>query len=141
MTFLRKSMLLVLMLLSLVMAVHLFISTFYMGKWRNSSEEMVSKWERRLQVLREALPMGVTQVGYVDDAALSGDTSKLDVNEFQLMQYSVAPVAIDSGLNHEWIIGNFNEDDGLEAWLDANLGIYELQRFGFGLYIIHDLED
>lgn len=85
--------------------------------------------------------MDVTQVGYVDDAALSGDASKLDVNEFQLMQYSVAPVAIDSGLNHEWIIGNFNEDDGLEVWLDANLGIYELQEFGFGLYIIHDLEN
>lgn len=141
MTFLRKSMPLALMLLSLVMAAHLFVSTFYLGKWRNSSEEMVSKWEGRLQVLREALPMDVTQVGYVDDAALSGDASKLDVNEFQLMQYSVAPVAIDSGLNHEWIIGNFNEDDGLEVWLDANLGIYELQEFGFGLYIIHDLEN
>jgi len=123
------------------MAVYQFTSTLSAGEWKKPSEEMVSKWEDRLQALREALPNGVSQVGYVDDAALSGDPASFDASEFQLMQYSVAPVAIDSRLNHEWIIGNFNEDEGLDAWLAVHLGAYELQKFGFGLYLIHDVEN
>lgn len=102
---------------------------------------MVSKWEERIQPLREALPDGVAQVGYVDDAALRGDSSLLDVNEFQLMQYSVAPAAMDLGMNHEWIIGNFNDDENLEAWLTEQIGAYELQGFGFGVYLIHDVKN
>lgn len=102
---------------------------------------MVTKWEDRLQALREALPDGVTKVGYVDDASLSGDMSQLDANEFQLMQYSVAPVSIQMGYGQEWIIGNFNNDDNLNAWLIGHLGAHEIQEFGFGLYLIHDIGD
>lgn len=141
MNFIRKATPFLFALLSLALAMYQLAMVFSSSEWRKPSEEMVSKWEDRLQVLREALPSGVSQVGYVDDAALSGDASRLDVNEFQLMQYSVAPVAIDSGLNHEWIIGNFNDDEELEAWLADHLGAYELQKFGFGLYLIHDVEN
>jgi hypothetical protein len=132
---------LTLALVSLVFAAYQFALTFSSGEWRNSSDEMVSKWEDRLQALREALPPGVSQVGYVDDAALLGDASSLDVNEFQLMQYSVAPVALQLGVKQEWIIGNFNEDEGLETWLNEKIGQHETQGFGFGLYLIHDLEN
>ncbi|MBI2334172.1 MAG: hypothetical protein HYU84_18775 [Chloroflexi bacterium] len=141
MTILRKSAPLALAVLSLVLAGYQFTLTFSSGEWRNSSDEMVSKWEDRVQALHEALPAGVSQVGYVDDAALSGDASQLDVNEFQLMQYSVAPVAIQAGMGHEWIVGNFRDDENLEAWLAEELGIFELQEFGFGLYLIHDMEN
>jgi hypothetical protein len=141
MTLLRKSIPFVLAALSLGMAIYQFAVTLSTGEWRNSSEEMVSKWEERIQSLREALPDGVTQVGYVDDAALRGEASLFDANEFQLMQYSVAPAAMDSGMNHEWIIGNFNDDANLEAWLTEQIGSYELQGFGFGLYLIHDAEN
>lgn len=141
MTILRKSAPLALAVLSLVLAGYQFTLTFSSGEWRNSSDEMVSKWEDRVQALREALPAGVSQVGYVDDAALSGDASQLDVNEFQLMQYSVAPVAIQAGMGHEWIVGNFRDDENLEAWLAEELGTYDLQEFGFGLYLIHDVEN
>ena len=123
------------------MVIYQFVATLSAGEWRNSSDEMVTKWEDHVQALREALPSGVSQVGYVDDAALNGDMSLLDVDEFQLMQYSVAPVAIDSGLGPEWIIGNFNDDENLEAWLTEQIGVYELQGFGFGLYLIHDVEN
>jgi hypothetical protein len=141
MSIIRKYTLLVLAVLFIAFAGYQFALTFSSNEWRNPSEEMVSKWEDRLQALHEALPAGVSQVGYVDDAALGGDPSQLDVNEFQLMQYSVAPVAIDSGLGHEWIIGNFNDDENLEPWLAGQLGAYELQGFGFGLYLIHDVEN
>lgn len=141
MTFLRKSIPFVLAAISLAMAIHQFAMNFSAGEWRNTSEEMVSKWEERIQVLREALPADVTQVGYIDDAAIIEDPALFDANEFQLMQYSVAPVAIDSEMKHEWIIGNFNDDKNLEAWLTEQLGVYELQGFGFGLYLIHDVEN
>jgi len=141
MKIIRKYMSLILAVLSLAFASYHFALTFSSGEWRNSSDELVSKWEDRLQVLREALPSGVSQVGYVDGAALSDDPSQLDVNEFQLMQYSVAPVAIQSGTGHEWIIGNFRDDENLGVWLTETLGMYELEGFGFGLYLIHDVEN
>jgi hypothetical protein len=138
---LRKSIPFVLIALSLGMAVYQFAATFIAGEWKNSSEEMVSKWEDRIQPLYETIPAGVTQVGYVDDSALKNDPALFDANEFQLMQYSVAPAAMDSGMNHEWIIGNFNDDENLEAWLTEQIGAHELQGFGFGLYLIHDVEN
>ena len=141
MTSLRKSIPFVLIALSLGMAIYQFATTFIAGEWRNSSEEMVSKWEERIQSLHEALPVGVTQVGYIDDSALKNDPTLFDANEFQLMQYSVAPAAMDSGMNHEWIIGNFNDDANLETWLTDQIGAYELQGFGFGVYLIHDVEN
>lgn len=141
MIIIRKYTPLALAILFLAFAGYQLAWTFSSSEWRNSSDEMVSKWEERLHALREALPSGVSQVGYVDDSFLVGDLSQLDVNEFQLMQYSVAPVAIQAGVDYEWIIGNFNDDENLEAWLSEQLGVYELQGFGFGLYLIHDVEN
>ena len=141
MTNIRKWIPLILVVLFLAFASYQFALTFSSHQWRNPSDEMVSKWEDRLQALREALPAGVSQVGYVDDAALSGDPSQLDGNEFQLMQYSVAPVALQNGLEQEWIIGNFRSDENLDGWLTEQLGAYELQGFGFGLYLIYDVEN
>jgi hypothetical protein len=137
----RKSTPFLLAILSLSLAVYQLFSVYTSSEFQNRGNEMVSKWEERIQVLREALPKDVTQVGYIDDAALTGDSSLLDVNEFQLMQYSVAPVAINSGINHKWVIGNFNNDENLEPWLDTQLGEYELEGFGFGLYLIHNVEN
>ena len=141
MTLLRKLIPFVLVAMSLAMAIYQFAVSFSAGEWRNSSDEMVSKWEERIQSLCEALPVDVTQVGYIDDAAISDDPALFDANEFQLMQYSVAPVAIDSEKRHEWTIGNFNDDANLETWLTEQIGAYELQGFGFGLYLIHDVEN
>ena len=141
MTSLRKSIPFVLIALSLGMAIYQFATTFIAGEWRNSSEEMVSKWEERIQSLHEALPADVIQVGYIDDSVLNNDPALFDANEFQLMQYSVAPAAMDSGMNHEWIIGNFNDDANLKTWLTDQIGAYELQGFGFGVYLIHDVEN
>lgn len=102
---------------------------------------MVSKWEDHVQALREALPVDVSQVEYMDDSTVSGDSALFDINEFQLMQYSMAPAALQMGVEQEWIIANFNNDEDLVPWLNENLGKYDVQGFGFGLYLIHDLEN
>lgn len=141
MDFIRKSTPFLLATLSLALAIWQFVTAYSSAEWRNPPGEMTTQWENRVQPLREALPKGATQVGYMDDSALNGDPSLLDVNEFQLMQYSAAPVAIDLGTNHEWIVGNFNDDENLETRLGEKLGKHETQGFGFGLYLIHDLDD
>jgi hypothetical protein len=137
----RQTMPLTFAVLFLVLAIRQLTTTLSSGAWRNPSAEMATKWEERLQVLREAVPSDVHIAGYVDDSFLSGDPSKLDVNEFQLMQYSIAPVAIQYGTGYEWIIGNFSDDEVLEARLTEELGPYEIQGFGFGLYLIRDVEN
>lgn len=138
MTFIRKSTPLLLAVLSLVLAINQFVTIFSSDGRRNGSNEMVTKWEDHVRALREAIPPGVKQVGYVDVFTPEGD-AVYDPNEFQLMQYSLAPVVLQIGTDHEWIVGNFAEDSNLEARLDEELGNYEIQGFGFGLYLIHDL--
>ena len=128
-------------ILSLALAGYQFASAFSSGAWKNPSDEMVSKWDDRVQSLREALPPGLKRAGYVDDAALNGEASSFDANEFQLMQYSLAPVALQMGVEYEWIVGNFRDEENLQPWLDEQFGKYEVQGFGFGLYLIHDVED
>ncbi|MCQ3937419.1 MAG: hypothetical protein DPW18_10290 [Chloroflexi bacterium] len=124
-----------------VFAARHFALTYSSGEWKNPSDEMVTKWEDHVRALREALPRDVNQAGYVDDSIVSGNPKSLDGNEFQLMQYSVAPVALEIGIGQEWIIGNFADDVDFRSWLDEQIGAHEVQGFGFGLYLIHDLED
>jgi len=138
---LRRSTSLALAVLFLAFSAYQLAQTFSLGEWRNVPDEMVTKWEDHVQALREALPTGLTKVGYVDDSHITGDSASFDGNEFQLMQYSIAPIALDQGLDHSWIVGNFKDATGLEAWLTSEIGAYEIQSFGFGLYLIHDLEN
>lgn len=141
MLIIRKFTPLVLAVLSLSLAAYQFASTYFSGEWRNPSEEMVSKWEDRIQPVREAFPSDLRQVGYMDNSIISGDSVFFDVHEFQLMQYSIAPISLQIGIEYEWIVGNFNDDEAIETWLGEHLGAYDIQGFGFGLYLIHDLEN
>jgi len=141
MIIIRKITPIVLAVLSLATAVNQLTSTYFSGEWKNQTEEMVSKWDDRIQPLQEALPSGLEQVGYMDNSIISGDSASFDVHEFQLMQYSLAPIPLQMGIDQEWIVGNFNDDGSIEPWLDEHFGTYDIQGFGFGLYLIHDLEN
>lgn len=126
-------------ILSIVFAAYQFVQAFRLGEWKNPSAEMVTKWENQVQALREALPSDVYRAGYVDQSMLGEISIPFDANEFQLMQYSVAPVALKLGVGETWIIGNFDNDVDFRPWLNAKLGKYEVQSFGFGLHLIHKL--
>ena len=141
MKLIRKSTPFFLAVLSLALAIYQFAKTYSSGEWRDSSNEMVTKWEDHVRALREALPSGVGQIGYADDSTVSGDPALFDANEFYLMQYSLAPAVLKIGIEQEWIVGNFNDDANLEAWLAETFGTRKTQNFGFGLYLIHDLDD
>lgn len=108
------------------------------------SADMVSGWEQHMKLIRELIPPDVYVAGYVEKANLPGPRTRYDDAEFFMTQYGVAPIALVKGIRQEWIIGNFGSTVSLESikpWLDQNLGRYEVQELGFGIYLIHDLEN
>lgn len=135
----RKSVPPAFVLLFIFFAVSQLATVLITGEWKNPSGEMVAKWEDHVRALRGALPSGVDRVGYIDDSMISADAASFDGSEFQLMQYSLAPVALQIGSGREWIVGNFRDGGGLEAWLAGQIGTYEIREFGFGLYLIHNV--
>jgi len=122
---------------SIVLAAFQFSQVYNSNEWKTPSEEMVSTWENHVQSLREAIPSDVYQAGYMDKSMLGEGSDSLDVNEFQLMQYSLAPILLKMGAGEPWIIGNFDRNTDFHPWLDSQEGRYEVQSFGFGLYLIH----
>lgn len=111
------------------------------GNWGKLHVEMVTQWDNRLQPLRDALPAGLDQVGYLDKSIILGRHELFDGEEFFMMQYSVAPIALEVGIRQPWIIANFDKDTDFQGWLDERIEEYDIQSFGFGLYLIQRLEE
>jgi hypothetical protein len=98
--------------------------------------------DERTALLRTALPAGVAVIGYVDSSMVPGAVQELDFEEFFLIQYSMAPTLLKFGLEQPWILGNFRSGDtSFRPWLDERLGAYEIWDFGFGLRLIHALDE
>ena len=110
------------------------------AKWiaETPSIDTVSKWEERIKPVLKHLPDDVSVIGYIADWDLPDmEYNVIDQeNEYTFTQYALAPRAVQPGLEHEWIIGNFTNKD-FRAWLDQNLFSYEITEFGFGIYLIH----
>ena len=104
----------------------------------STSIDPVSKWEERIQPVLKHLPDDVSVIGYIADWDLPDTEYNVidQENEYTFTQYALAPRAVQPGLEHEWIIGNFTNKD-FRAWLDQNLSSYEITEFGFGIYLIH----
>lgn len=127
-------------LLSLAMAVYQSAQTIINRSWADRSSDMVSKWDERIQTLRQALPPGTTHVGYLNSSTIDKSTAAFDGEELFLMQYSIAPVILEVGTGHPWIIGNFNKDTKFRPWLNTVIKKYTVQNLGSGLYLIHNLD-
>jgi hypothetical protein len=100
--------------------------------------DSVSKWEQRIQPILSHLPSDVTVIGYVADWDIPDVSYNVidQENEYTFTQYALAPRALQPGLEHEWIVGNFTNKD-FRTWLDQNLSEYEIVEIGFGIYLIH----
>ncbi len=126
-------------ILLLALMTYESISALTNFSWSGQSNDMVEKWDERIQPLRQALPPDTTHVGYINSFSVNSET-RFDAEEFYLMQYSIAPVVIESGINQRWIIGNFDKDTKFRVWLNTKIKKYEVQSFGAGLYLIHRLD-
>ena len=102
---------------------------------------MVTSWDVHMRSVAAVLPSEVNVVGYLENADLKGSTSMQDFAEFFLTQYGLAPVVLQKGSDHEWIVGNFGHTlTKLElSALDRMLGPHSTQDFGFGIYLLHKL--
>jgi len=103
-----------------------------------SSGDSVSKWEKRVKPVLNRVPGNKKVLGYVADWDIPNAEYEIidQETEYTLTQYALAPRAVQPGLDHEWIIGNFTKP-GFEDWLNQNLPSYEISELGFGIYLIH----
>jgi hypothetical protein len=103
-----------------------------------SSGDSVSKWEKRFKPVLDRVPGNTKVLGYVADWDIPNAEYEIidQETEYTLTQYALAPRAVQPGLDHEWIIGNFTKP-GFEDWLNQNLPSYEISELGFGIYLIH----
>jgi len=91
-----------------------------------------ANWEERMKPVREHLPATILEVGYVSDLE---DTAL--IQEYSLTRYALAPVVVRTGVEFEWIIGNFTQP-GFESILDEQIPSgYTVEKLGFGIYLIH----
>jgi hypothetical protein len=76
-----------------------------------NGEEMVTAWEKRLRKVRQILPEhGV--IGYLADWDIPDykyGASDQEV-EFILAQYTLAPLVLERGTDHEVVLGNFSDN-------------------------------
>jgi hypothetical protein len=134
----------ILAILSIGMAGYKTFEDIRARSWLEPSSHMVTTWDQKIQPLRDFLPPDVMVVGYLDKSMVSreaGTVVNFDTEEFLLMQYSMAPVVLEWGADQPWIVGNFDNKAEFRPWLDENLGNYELESFGYSLYLIHKLDE
>ena len=134
----RRASLILLLVISLSFSAY---SLFGMARSWNSSligRDEVSNWENRFHPLKQQLPVGIEQVGYLSERDMpTGHFSGTDQShEFNLTIYAMAPVIVRRGANSEWIIGNFGTRK-FEAWLQGAIGAHETENIGGGIYLIH----
>jgi hypothetical protein len=76
-----------------------------------NGDDMVTAWDKRQRKVRQLLPdYGI--VGYLADWDIPGakyGSSDQEV-EFLLMQYTIAPVVLERGADHELVLGNFSDN-------------------------------
>jgi hypothetical protein len=105
--------------------------------FRSPAEDEITRYERRMLELRDALPpRGI--VGYVTDP-LSGDSSSARVaadlhdrfKAYILAQYVLAPRVVVVDTAREWVVGNFRED----RTAPALPGFQIARTFGRGLVL------
>jgi hypothetical protein len=108
-----------------------------------SSDDMVTAWDKRLRKIRTMLPeYGV--IGYVADWDIPGSvfgSSDQEV-EFLLAQYTVAPVVLERGTDHDLILGNFS-DNGDPTKLEnvqQNLGIIVFEPYSNEIFLFNKCE-
>jgi len=124
-----------LILLALLNSIELFITRRYSEQTGNDT---ISQWEERFTRLKKQLPVQGGTIGYLGDFDIQG----IEINiadqetEYILAQYTMAPIVLERGTDHEWIIGNLSAE-AYRAWVISNSGEYEITAFGNDLYLIH----
>lgn len=107
---------------------------------RNLSQpDEISLFITQVACLREALPAhGV--IGYFINEVGTVSFSDLEESKrYFLTQYTLAPLVVEPGLSHNWIVGNLK--DGMDAVLIAkDLGLEVIEECGGGTFLFRKPE-
>lgn len=90
----------------------------------------ITRWENRMAELKSHIPPNAGTVGYI--------SSDPQWDEFILTQYTIIPLVLQRGIDHDWIIANY-PDKSIQLVLNKQLDLekYAVENFGYGLYLIH----
>lgn len=108
-----------------------------------SGDDMVTAWDKRLRKVRSILPeYGV--IGYLADWDIPDKAyapKDQDV-EFLLAQYTVAPVVLERGANHDIVLGNFNDDGNSQKIENVQklFGVQLIQPFSNEVFLFRGKE-
>ncbi len=108
-----------------------------------TGDDMVTAWDKRLRKIRNILPEYGT-IGYVADWDIPGykyGSSDQEV-EFLLAQYTVAPVVLERGTDHDLILGNFsdNGDPQKMETVQKQLGLKIIQTYSNEIFLMERQE-
>ncbi|MDP6626651.1 MAG: hypothetical protein QGG50_02025 [Methanopyri archaeon] len=89
-------------------------------------EDPYSKHDRKFNGIMEDLPQhGV--VGYLTDHN--------DIGRFQFTQYGIAPLVVDTSLQHRYVVGNFKHGTP-EPTMFSELNVSPVKDYGNGIILI-----
>ncbi len=135
--FIKKLAVVLLILASIYSSVTFWIKTIEAWNPRLITNDGVYDWDERLSALRADLPADVKVVGYVSDwDVLSNYNDANNGTEYVLTQYTMAPVVVARGDQHEWVIVNLVPKD-FETWRATQPAGIEVIQYPLGLFLVH----
>ena len=101
-------------------------------------DDMVTAWDKRLRKVRLLLP-GHGVIGYLADWDIPNykyGPSDQEV-EFLLAQYTVAPLVLERGIQHDLVLGNFNDTGDPQKLQDVQnyFGIQLIKAFSNEIFL------
>jgi hypothetical protein len=141
-TVLRRISVIFLVGLSLFFSVQSLLPWLRFWNSDAAAKNEVSIWENRFEAVKQNIPSGVEQVGYIAEWDFPGgkDSDTDQVNEFRMTRFVMAPLIVTRGVDFPWIIGNFSSVK-FKSWLKDKIGPYEVQEFSGGIYLIHRVQE
>ncbi len=108
-----------------------------------TGDDMVTAWDKRLRKVRNILPEYGT-IGYMADWDIPGykyGSSDQEV-EFLLAQYTVAPLVLERGSDHDLILGNFSDNGDPQKMenVQKQLGLRIIQPYSNEIFLMERLE-
>lgn len=106
-------------------------------------DDMVTAWDKRLRKARNILPEYGT-IGYVADWDIPGykyGSSDQEV-EFLLAQYTLAPLVLERGTDHNLILGNFSDNGDPQKLenVQKQLGLKIIQAYSNEIFVMQRQE-
>jgi hypothetical protein len=132
----KKLAIVLFILVSVYSSVTYLIANIQAWNPRLITNDGVYDWDTRLSVLRADLPADVKVIGYISDWDISSKYNyPNNETEYVLTQYTMAPVVVARGDEHEWVIVNLAPKD-FETWRATQPSDIIVTKYPLGLFLV-----